>query len=60
MKYLIDTAGVIDLPRHHGDPFDRLMAVQALRRNLRIIISDAIFDPYGLKRIWSGVRRSGY
>lgn len=47
-----DTTGVIDLPRHHGDPFDRLMAVQALRRNLRIISRDAAFEPYGLQRIW--------
>ena len=47
-----DTTGAIDLPRHHGDPFDRLMAVQALRRNLRVISSDAIFEQYGLQRIW--------
>jgi len=47
-----DTTGVIDLPRHHGDPFDRLMVVQALRRNLRIVSRDAMFEQYGLQRIW--------
>jgi PIN domain nuclease of toxin-antitoxin system len=47
-----DATGVVDLPRHHGDPFDRLMAVQALRRNLGVISRDPIFEPYGLRRIW--------
>lgn len=47
-----DASGVVDLPRHHGDPFDRLMAVQALRRNLQVISRDPIFDSYGLRRIW--------
>lgn len=47
-----DATGVVDLPRHHGDPFDRLMAVQSLRRNLGIISRDPIFEPYGLRRIW--------
>jgi len=47
-----DATGVVDLPRHHGDPFDRLMAVQALRRNLRVISRDGVFEQYGLRRIW--------
>ncbi len=47
-----DATGVIDLPRHHGDPFDRLMAVQAMRRNLSVISSDRMFEAYGLRRIW--------
>lgn len=47
-----DATGVLDLPRHHGDPFDRLMAVQALRRNLSVISSDPMFESYGLRRIW--------
>lgn len=47
-----DAASVMDLPHHHGDPFDRLMAVQAMRRNLRVISSDPVFEQYGLRRIW--------
>ena len=47
-----DATSVCDLPHHHGDPFDRLMAAQAMRRNLRIISRDAIFEKYGLRRIW--------
>ena len=47
-----DATSVCDLPHHHGDPFDRLMAAQAMLRNLRIISSDSIFEKYGLRRIW--------
>jgi PIN domain nuclease of toxin-antitoxin system len=41
------------LVRHHGDPFDRLLAAQALEEHLPIISVDPIFRRYGLKRIWS-------
>jgi PIN domain nuclease of toxin-antitoxin system len=41
------------LPRHHGDPFDRLLVAQAQVENLPLVSSDSIFDQYGLKRIWS-------
>ena len=41
------------LPRHHGDPFDRLLAAQARVENIPLISSDPVFDRYGLKRIWN-------
>ncbi len=41
------------LPRHHGDPFDRLLAAQALVENIPLISSDPIFDLYNVKRIWN-------
>jgi PIN domain nuclease of toxin-antitoxin system len=41
------------LPRHHGDPFDRLLAAQARAENIPLVSSDSIFDQYGLKRIWN-------
>jgi len=41
------------LPRHHGDPFDRLLAAQALVENIPLISSDPIFDLYDVKRIWN-------
>jgi PIN domain nuclease of toxin-antitoxin system len=47
-----DLAEVETLPRHHGDPFDRLLIVQAMRRNLPIISSDEQFDDYPVKRVW--------
>jgi PIN domain nuclease of toxin-antitoxin system len=43
---------VASLPFHHRDPFDRLLAAQALEEDLQIVSSDKVFDKYGLKRIW--------
>jgi PIN domain nuclease of toxin-antitoxin system len=38
--------------RHHRDPFDRLIAVQALAENLKLASKDEIFDRYGVTRLW--------
>jgi PIN domain nuclease of toxin-antitoxin system len=46
------TAGLVELPFHHRDPIDRLLAAQALYDELPIVSSDAIFRRYGVKRIW--------
>jgi len=35
----------------HRDPFDRLLAASALRRRIRIVSGDAVFDAM-LARIW--------
>jgi PIN domain nuclease of toxin-antitoxin system len=43
---------VADLPYHHRDPFDRLLIAQALTENIPIVSGDAIFDAYGITRIW--------
>jgi len=40
------------LPFHHRDPFDRLLAAQSLELNIPLISGDAIFDRYGVQRIW--------
>jgi PIN domain nuclease of toxin-antitoxin system len=40
------------LPFHHRDPFDRLLASQALEEGLTIVSADGIFRNYGVKRIW--------
>jgi PIN domain nuclease of toxin-antitoxin system len=45
-------AGVARLPFHHRDPFDRLLASQALLENLAIVSVDPVFRRYGVKRIW--------
>jgi PIN domain nuclease of toxin-antitoxin system len=47
-----DLADVEALPSHHKDPFDRLLVVQAKRRDLPIISADPIFERYGVKRVW--------
>ena len=47
-----DLTRVESLPFHHRDPFDRLIAAQALERDLAIVSADRAFDEYGVKRIW--------
>jgi len=46
------TVGTATLPWRHRDPFDRLLAAQALEEKLNIVSRDAIFDAYGVKRVW--------
>jgi len=40
------------LPFHHRDPFDRLLAAQSLELGVPLISIDAIFDRYGVERVW--------
>lgn len=41
-----------DLPRHHPDPFDRLLIVQALDEGLTILTADRAFEPYRVPVEW--------
>lgn len=45
-------ASVATLPFHHRDPFDRLLAAQALYEEIPIVSADPIFRKYKLKRVW--------
>ena len=45
-------ARVARLPFHHRDPFDRLLAAQALEEELTIVSADPLFRRYGVRRIW--------
>jgi PIN domain nuclease of toxin-antitoxin system len=45
-------AGVVELPFHHRDPFDRLLAAQAIAEELSIVSADPVFTRYGVKRVW--------
>lgn len=47
-----DLAILVDLPFHHRDPFDRLLAAQSLANSLPLISNDAIFDQYQVQRLW--------
>ena len=40
------------LPLHHRDPFDRLMAAQALSEGCTLVSIDSILDAYGVTRLW--------
>lgn len=44
---------LFDLPRHHGDPFDRQIIAQALSEKIPVVTSDEKFSLYkGLKIVW--------
>jgi PIN domain nuclease of toxin-antitoxin system len=45
-------AGVVTLPFHHRDPFDRMLAAQCLSEKIPLVSADAIFDAYGVTRLW--------
>ena len=36
----------------HGDPFDRILAAQALALDLPVISIDAKLDQFGVRRVW--------
>jgi PIN domain nuclease of toxin-antitoxin system len=36
----------------HGDPFDRIIAAQALALDIPVISLDPKLDPFGVRRIW--------
>ena len=41
-----------DLPRHHPDPFDRLLIVQAIEEGFTILTSDRAFEAYRVPVVW--------
>ena len=43
---------VITLPRHHGDPFDRLIIAQAQVEGLTVVTCDEHFAAYGVPLLW--------
>lgn len=47
-----NTSRVATLPFHHRDPFDRLIAAQALDEECSLISIDSVFDAYGVDRLW--------
>ena len=40
------------LPGHHRDPFDRMLIAQAQAENLVLVSNEALFDSYGVQRLW--------
>ncbi len=41
------------LPRHHGDPFDRMLIAQARIEGATIVTHDRAFEAYGVPVIWT-------
>ena len=40
------------LPGPHRDPFDRMLAAQALAREFPLVSVDPVFDGFGVNRLW--------
>lgn len=43
---------VATFPLHHTDPFDRIIAAQALDESMSLVTADAKLAPYGVSIIW--------
>jgi PIN domain nuclease of toxin-antitoxin system len=41
------------IPRHHGDPFDRILVAQARVEGATIVTHDRAFEAYGIPVIWT-------
>ena len=46
------TAALTNLPFHHRDPFDRMLAVQSKIEQMPLVSADPAFDVYEVKRVW--------
>jgi PIN domain nuclease of toxin-antitoxin system len=40
------------LPRHHADPFDRMLVAQALAESLTLVTTDRTLRRYGVSILW--------
>lgn len=40
------------LPGVHRDPFDRILVAQAREEKMALVSNDAVFDAFGVERIW--------
>jgi PIN domain nuclease of toxin-antitoxin system len=41
------------LPRHHGDPFDRMIVAQARLEGCPLVTHDQLLAPYGVTTLWT-------
>jgi PIN domain nuclease of toxin-antitoxin system len=46
------TARLIGMPFYHKDPFDRLLAAQALAEGIPMVSADSAFNDYDVTRLW--------
>jgi len=44
--------GLFELPHHHRDPFDRLLAAQSRTERLPLVASDRMFRRYPIEVLW--------
>lgn len=46
---------LISLPRHHNDPFDRLIISQSISEGMTLVSKDRIFNDYNLNILWKNL-----
>lgn len=51
-----DGARAGNLAGPHRDPFDRMLIAQAQAHDLPLISNEAVFDDYGVRRLWSKIK----
>ncbi len=51
---LAHALAVAELPRHHNDPFDRLLIAQAQAEEMVILTADRAFQRYRVNLLWCG------
>ena len=49
---LKDIEHLSKLPRHHRDPFDRMLVAQALRGDLTLVTKNRVVSSYGTPTLW--------
>ena len=49
---VVDAERAGRLPGPHRDPFDRMLAAQALRREFPVVSVDPVFNGFGVIRLW--------
>jgi PIN domain nuclease of toxin-antitoxin system len=47
------TEEFLRLPKHHGDPFDRMLVAQARVESATIVTHDRALEAYGVPIIWT-------
>jgi PIN domain nuclease of toxin-antitoxin system len=50
--HLTHVLGMVDLPAHHKDPFDRLLLAQARVEDVPLLTNDRAMARYGVTRLW--------
>ena len=45
-------AATAELPFHHKDPFDRMLAAQARVEGMTLVSRDPVFKKFGIKTLW--------
>jgi PIN domain nuclease of toxin-antitoxin system len=43
-----------DLPKHHSDPFDRMLIAQAQSEGLILVTPDRLIAKYSVETLWAG------